>query len=81
MGKQMSDTVNPMHTCLPISPKAALGSTCLCAHLFQTYPMSSSGPYLLVVDIGQDASNDLQEEDDEEQDEVLGSRDPVSWGS
>lgn len=48
--------------------------------MFWTYPMACLGPYLLIIDIGQDASNDLQEEDDEEQDEVLGSRDPVSGG-
>lgn len=77
----MSDPLHPMHTCLPISAKSALGPAYPCAHLFWIYPMASAGPYLLVIDIGQDASNDLQQEDDEEQDEVLGSRDPVNWGS
>lgn len=43
--------------------------------LFWTYPTARSGPYLLIIDIGQDAGNNLQEEDDEQQDEVLGSRD------
>lgn len=31
-------------------------------------------PHLLVVDVGQDASDDLQQKDEEEQDEVLGMR-------
>lgn len=34
-------------------------------------------PHLLIVDIGQDACNDLQQEDDEEQDEVLVGRNRV----
>lgn len=42
--------------------------------------MACSGPYLLIINIGQDASDDLQEEDEEEQDEVLGGRNLVSGG-
>lgn len=59
---------------------------CVCAHV-PVWPVQA--PHLLVVDIGKDTSNNLQQEDDEEQDEVLGqgkeavSRDtdtPVPWG-
>lgn len=42
-------------------------SPCVC---IPVWPVRA--PHLLVVDIGQDASNNLQQEDDEEQDEVLG---------
>lgn len=56
----MSDTLNPMNASLPQKSQVIPGIYCLCAHLFWTYPMASSGPYLLVIDIGQDPSNDLQ---------------------
>lgn len=53
---------------------------CLSAHVCPSMVLSVQAPHLLVVDVGQNASNDLQQKDDEEQDEVLGvSRDPVRW--
>lgn len=43
----------------------------LCAHA-RAPVRPAQAPHLLVVDIGKDAGHDLQQEDDEEQDEVLG---------
>lgn len=46
---------------------------CACVSLCVCIPVwPVRAPHLLVVDVGQDAGNNLQQEDDEEQDEVLG---------
>lgn len=52
----------------------------MCVHLCLSTPpvhvcvseWPAQAPHLLVVDIGEDTSDDLQQKDDEEQDEVLG---------
>lgn len=44
---------------------------CVCVRVSLGF-LSLQAPHLLVIDVGQDASNDLQQKDDKEQDEVLG---------
>lgn len=44
----------------------------VCVYVCPSGFLSLQAPHLLVIDVGQDASNDLQQKDDKEQDEVLG---------
>lgn len=60
----------PMCTCT--SPARSCPAHCTCVPARPRPRVACPSPHLLVVDVGQDPRNDLQQKDDKEQAEVLG---------